>query len=192
MMGLEPARLLTITLELGYEHPTITNWPIDCFGGPGGTGTRGAGLNTLLPPRPPVEWDPAADNLVVEASSAGGMLPDFNYVPAARLWGDGRLVWTSYNSNGGRSVQTRTLTPDEMRALIVRIEDEGFFGWNDQYSPSVVYDAPITCLRVSLTTTSKSVCEMISGAPAGFAGFSQSWAAARERPAPISCRNAVT
>jgi hypothetical protein len=124
--------------------------------------------NTLVPPRPAVEWDPAADSLVVEASSAGGMLPDFNYVPAARLWGDGRLVWSAFNSNGGRTVQTRMLTPDEMRALIVRIENEGFFGWNDQYSPGVVYDAPITCLRVSLTTASKSVCEILSGAPAGF------------------------
>jgi hypothetical protein len=124
--------------------------------------------NTLMPPRPAVEWNPAADSLVVEASSAGGMLPDFNYVPAARLWGDGRLVWSTFNSNSGRSVQTRTLTTDEMRALLVRIENEGFFGWNDQYSPGVVYDAPITCLRVSLTSTSKSVCEMISGAPAGF------------------------
>ena len=124
--------------------------------------------NTLVPPRPAVEWNSAADSLVVEASSAGGMLPDFNYVPAARLWGDGRLVWSNYNSSGGRSVQTRTLTADEMRALIVRIENEGFFGWNDQYSPGVVYDAPITCLRVSLTTASKSVCEMVSGAPAGF------------------------
>jgi hypothetical protein len=55
-----------------------------------------------------------------------------------------------------------------MRAWLVRIENEGFFGWNDLYSPGVVYDAPITCLRVSLTTTSKSVCEMLSGAPAGF------------------------
>jgi len=124
--------------------------------------------NTLIPPRPPVEWNPAADSLVVEASSTGGMLPDFNYVPAARLWGDGRLVWSEYDSHGGRSIQTRTLTPDEIKALIVRIENEGFFGWNDQYSPGVVYDAPITCLRVSLTTTAKSVCEMVSGAPAGF------------------------
>jgi hypothetical protein len=124
--------------------------------------------NKLVPPRPAVEWNSAADSLVVEASSAGGMLPDFNYVPAARLWGDGRLVWSTFNSNGGRRVQTRMLTPDEMRALIVRIENEGFFGWKDQYSPGVVYDAPITCLRVALTTTSKSVCEILSGAPAGF------------------------
>ena len=124
--------------------------------------------NTLLPPRPPLEWNPDPTNLVVQASSSGGMLPDPNNVPGARLWGDGRLVWAEFDSSGGRLVQTRTLTPDEMRALLQRIENDGFFGWKDQYSPGQVFDAPSTCVTVWLTSQSKSTCEILSGAPAGF------------------------
>jgi hypothetical protein len=124
--------------------------------------------NTLLPPRPPIAWDPSPTALIVEAITGGGMLYEPNAMPDARLWGDGRLVWVAYAGSGAREVFTVTLTPDEMTEVLAGFVDAGFFGWDDYYSPGVVYDAPSTCLRVTLSSESQSVCETLSGAPAAF------------------------
>ena len=123
---------------------------------------------TLLPPRPPVTWNNAANNVVIQANGGGGMLYQPNPMPVARLWGDGRLVWVVGGTSGGRSVKIASLTPGQMRALLQTFLDDGFFGWKDNYSPGVVYDAPSTCISVSLPSVSKSVCETLSGAPARF------------------------
>ncbi len=123
---------------------------------------------TLFPPRPRVAWNADASNLVIQAASGGGMMFEPNPMPLARLWGDGRLVWVVGDGTGGRRVLAATLTPDQMRRLLQTFVDDGFFGWKDSYSPGVVYDAPSTCLGVSLTGVSKSVCETLSGAPARF------------------------
>jgi hypothetical protein len=124
--------------------------------------------NTLLPPRPPVEWDSSPEALIVQANTGGGMLYEPNAIPDARLWGDGRLVWVVYDGSGARQVRTATLTPDEVGHVLQGIVDAGFFGWKDYYSPGVVYDAPSTCVNVNLLSQSKSVCETLSGAPAAF------------------------
>src|SRR5262245_37055470 len=123
--------------------------------------------NTLFPPRPPVEWNAVANNVVLQASSGGGMLYDPNPMPFAQLRGDGRFIWVE-GSSSGRRVKVANLTTDQVRQLLQTIVDAGFFGWKDSYSPGVVYDAPATCLTVSLSSGSKSVCEMVSGAPAKF------------------------
>ncbi len=96
------------------------------------------------------------------------MLYEPNAIPDARLWGDGRLVWTQYDGTGARQVLTATLTPDEVRALLADFVSAGYFGWDNHYSPGIVYDAPSTCLRVSLASDSHSVCETLSGAPRAF------------------------
>lgn len=124
--------------------------------------------STLFAPRPRAEWSAGANNVVIQATSMGGMMPEPNPMPLARLWGDGRLVWVVGSSSGGRRVLVATLTPDQMRRLLQTFVDDGFFGWKDSYSPGVVYDAGSTCLTVSLITVSKSVCETLSGAPAQF------------------------
>jgi hypothetical protein len=124
--------------------------------------------NTLLAPRPPVAWDASASALIIEANSSGGMLYEPNAIPDARLWGDGRLVWVDYHSSGARQVLTAALTPDKMRDVLAAYVSAGFYGWDDYYSPGVVYDAPNTCVRVALTGHSKSVCESLTGAPRAF------------------------
>jgi hypothetical protein len=124
--------------------------------------------NTLLPPRPAVEWNHSATAVIAELQIGGGMLYEPNPMPVSRLWGDGRLVWVNGDASGQRRVRVANLTPDQVQKLLQAFVDAGFFGWKDSYSPGVVYDAPSTCLRVSLTTFSKSVCEMLSGAPARF------------------------
>lgn len=123
---------------------------------------------SLFPPRPKVEWNDAADNVVVQASIGGGLLFEPNPMPVARLWGDGRLIWVLSDNGGGRRVLVATLNPDQVRKLLQTFVDDGFFGWKDSYSPGQVYDAASTCLSVSLASVSKSVCETLSGAPARF------------------------
>jgi hypothetical protein len=123
--------------------------------------------NTLFPPRPPVEWNAATNNVVIQAYSGGGMLYEPNPMPLAQLRGDGRLIWLEGGDNG-RRVKVASLTTDQVRQLLQTIVDAGFFGWKDSYSPGVVYDAPSTCLTVSLASGSKTVCETLSGAPAKF------------------------
>jgi hypothetical protein len=55
-----------------------------------------------------------------------------------------------------------------MSNLLNEFVGAGFFGWDDHYSPGRVYDAPSTCLRVTLSSASHGVCETISGAPVRF------------------------
>jgi len=123
--------------------------------------------NTLFPPRPPVQWQADPDSVVIQASSGGGMLYESNPMPWARLRGDGQFIWTESSGNG-RKVKVATLSASQVRQLLQTIVDDGFFGWKDEYSPGVVYDAPSTCLSVNLTGASKTVCETLSGAPARF------------------------
>jgi hypothetical protein len=123
--------------------------------------------NTFFPPHPPVEWNATANNVVIQASSGGGMVYEPNPMPFARLRGDGQFIWVEGGDNG-RHVKVANLSTAQVRRLLQTIVDDGFFGWKDSYSPGVVYDAPSTCLTVSLTSGSKSVCETLSGAPARF------------------------
>jgi hypothetical protein len=96
------------------------------------------------------------------------MLYEPNALYVARLWGDGRLLWTVYDSVGARQVYVATLTPDAMSALLDDFVAAGFFGWKDHYSPGTVYDAPSTCLRLTLLSAGHMVCETVSGAPVRF------------------------
>jgi hypothetical protein len=123
--------------------------------------------NTFFPPRPQVAWNTTHADIVIEASSGGGMLYEPNPMPFARLRGDGQLIWVEGNGDA-RRVEVANLTTSQVRQLLQTVVNDGFFGWKDSYSPGVVYDAPSTCLVVSLTSASKSVCETFSGAPARF------------------------
>jgi hypothetical protein len=125
--------------------------------------------NTLLPPRPALAWDPAPDAIIVDANVSGGMLYEPNAIYSARLWGDGRLIWLTHDpSSGARQVWAASLPSEAVTDLLDEFVSAGFFGWDDHYSPGRVYDAPSTCLRVTLATAAHSVCETISGAPVRF------------------------
>lgn len=127
--------------------------------------------NTLLPPRPKVEWDTDPNALIVSATISGGMVPQsvaINYIPDAQVWGDGRIVWVEYLGDGQRRVLEATLTPDQLRAFLQRAVGDGFFGWEASYADYNVYDAATQCLSLALASNSKSVCEYVSGAPRAF------------------------
>src|SRR5258707_9328682 len=89
--------------------------------------------NTLFPPRPPVEWNAVPNNVVIQASSGGGMMYEPNPMPFARLRGDGQFIWVEGGTAGGRRVKVATLTTDQVRHLLQTIVDAGFFGWKDSY-----------------------------------------------------------
>src|SRR5258708_23727417 len=82
--------------------------------------------SSLFPPRPRVEWNNGPNNVVIQASSGGGMLYEPNPMPAARLWGDGRLIWVVGDANGGRRGLIATRTPHPMRQLLQTLVDDAF------------------------------------------------------------------
>jgi hypothetical protein len=127
--------------------------------------------NTLLPPRPELTWDPSPDSIVLETYVAGGLAPMNymrNYIPDARVWGDGRILWVETNGSGRRVLEGR-LSEEELRALLQQFSDAGFFGWEAHYAPPYqVYDAGTTVLMVNLLSTRKQVTEYFEGAPARF------------------------
>lgn len=133
--------------------------------------------NTFFPPRPEVAWDPDPAVVVIELATLGGLLPPTymdSYIPAARVWGDGRIIWTTFDAPGGRRVLAGQLTAAELQALLQRFVDAGFFGWQAFYQPPYqVYDGGTTILTVQLLTESRKVAEYMDGAPAQFDGLVQ-------------------
>jgi hypothetical protein len=125
--------------------------------------------NTLFPPRPAITWDTDPTALIVRDDTCCGMMYDPNGLPTLQLWGDGRMLWVTFDSNNVRHVYTATLTTAQMTALLQKFVDAGFFGFKDSYEPPYqVYDAPNTCLSVTLSTLGKTVCDLMGNAPAKF------------------------
>lgn len=127
--------------------------------------------NTLMAPRPSVDWDRAPEAVIVQATFCCGFVPmevAVNYLPDATVWGDGRIVWVQATADGGRQVLEGRLTEAELRALLQRAVDDGFFGWRDSYADYTVTDLASQCLMVSLTGERKTVCEYHQGAPRAF------------------------
>jgi hypothetical protein len=127
--------------------------------------------NTLFPPKPKIEWDTAPEARIIHASVDGGLVPQnyaLNALPDAQVWGDGRIVWVEYDTNGARHVLEASLTPDQMETYLSDVANAGFFGWENYYSDTLVQDGSTQCLEVYLTSESKSVCEYYKGAPSAF------------------------
>lgn len=124
--------------------------------------------NTFFPPRPPIAWDTDPNTIIIEATFGGGMVPvnaAQNQIADARVWGDGRMVWTQFDSQNHRRVFETQVSDDVLRAYFQRAEDAGFFGWDDFYTDGVIYDAATKCLRLNLQSVTKGVCEYAVGAP---------------------------
>lgn len=127
--------------------------------------------NTLFPPRSEIAWDASPNAVIIEMYVIGGLTPMNymrNYIPDARVWGDGRILWVE-RIGSGRRVLEGHLSEDEVRALLQKISDAGFFGWQKHYEPpDLIYDAQTTVLRVNLLRLQKTVSEYHEGAPAAF------------------------
>jgi hypothetical protein len=111
------------------------------------------------------------DTPVVSATFFGGRTTQVavnNYIPDAQIWGDGRIIWVEHTDSGERRVLEGRLAPNQMRALLQRVVDDGFFSWQDYYVNRTVADAPEQCLSIELERRSKKVCEYFEGAPQAF------------------------
>lgn len=90
------------------------------------------------------------------------------YIPEAQVWGDGRFLWSEQHDDGTRQVFAAQLSVGEMTGLLQKIDDSGFFDWDEQYQDEPVVDAASQCLTVTLAGQSKMVCATHGGAPEAF------------------------
>lgn len=118
-----------------------------------------------------IDWDRSPDAEIISATFCCGfttMLFVQNYIPAATVWGDGRIVWTAIDEDGKRSVWEGQLAADSIIGFVKDAAQEGFFNWKDLYEDRRVADAATKCLTISLLDLKKSVCEYFEGAPQAF------------------------
>ncbi len=125
-----------------------------------------------LQPTPELAWDPSPDAVLIEAVNCCGLVPGGfveSYIPDARLWGDGRIVWVTQQDEGGRQVWEGHLSEAEVRALLQDFAASGFFEWKEHYEPELIAtDLPTKSLTVYLQGKTKRVSEYMSGAPPDF------------------------
>lgn len=122
-------------------------------------------------PGPDLAYPAEADHLLAEADTAGGFVPTAyaeNHIPAFRLYGDGRVVWT--NDEGPQmNVWEGRLSQEKVQDLLAWMADEGYFRMDGFYTvEDPPTDLPTQCLRVYLADQDKSVCEYFDGAPEAF------------------------
>ena len=143
----------------------------------------------VLNPAPDLTWDHSPDALIIKATSGGGMEPEAAWryrVPDAQVWGDGRIIWQTFNEDQVRQVWEAQLSEDEMVALLQTFADKGFWRLKGHYAPrEEVFDSSSTSLRVNLLAENKQVGEYHSGAPRKFyelIGLVRSGAGAASQP----------
>jgi len=82
-----------------------------------------------------------------------------------KLWGDGRIIWAK--SDGlARQVFEGKLTADQMKSLLQRIVDIGFFEWQDSYDALGGNSITPRHLLVNLVGRSKEISEHGAAPPA--------------------------
>jgi hypothetical protein len=120
---------------------------------------------------PDLSYPAEADHLLIEADTAGGLVPPAyaeNHIPAFRLYGDGRVIWTD-REGPQMSVWQGYLPPEKIQDLLAWMAEEGYFRMKDFYTvENPPTDLPTQCIRVNLEGESKSVCEYFDGAPEAF------------------------
>lgn len=119
-----------------------------------------------------IRWDTRPEAKIVSVSLCCGLAPPAvkdNYIPAAQIWGDGRMIWTQTEANGQRRVLQGMLSQDQLAGLLKNAAGQGFFDWNELYnSPLSPSDLPTRCVQINLLGQSKKVCEYYKGAPQAF------------------------
>lgn len=148
-------------LEVEEPGPGIS-LPLDGVGS--GDGADG--------PAPTASWNTEPDSLIIRGTFCCGFVPQLvpvNYIPDFSVWGDGRIVWTSYNDEAPRrSVWEARLDEATMQQLITQITGSGFFSWDSRYANNSVADFADKCMAVNLLEQSHKVCEYFEGAPEEF------------------------
>lgn len=154
--------------------------PLFCFGGISLFGFASdifSGERQLFETRPAVQWDAASGAVIVEAARPirhhqVTLTEDYtrNYIPEARLWGDGRIIWCVYDGSGARTVMQGSLTQAQVQVLLEDFVSANFFGWKSQYTSLMPYDNPSSdYLTVNLLSTQKTVSVTMTEGPEDFA-----------------------
>lgn len=116
--------------------------------------------SALVSPVPALEWDTSSHHRLIEYACYGGLVPTGyydNYIPPVRIRGDGSAVWW-VDEGSARHVMEAILTQEELRAVVARVAEAGFFGWRDSYeSTEVIYDGSDCRLSVALASGEKTV-----------------------------------
>jgi len=96
-------------------------------------------LYLFLPLRVETEWDTSPDTRVIKVRDYFGE-SDYNDIPDAQVWGDGRIIWVERRADGERRVLEGYLSDKEMLLLITQLIDAGFFkgyrrfpSWNIEF-----------------------------------------------------------
>ena len=108
-------------------------------------------------PKPPeIVFARSSENLVALMSRTGGPAVWTDYVPCFRLFGDGTVIKRSGNPIYGLLVEGK-LSYSEMKELLERIANTGFFNLDGEYINKKVADAETTEIMVNLKTSRKRV-----------------------------------
>jgi hypothetical protein len=107
-------------------------------------------------PAAPISFDTSATAIVLEETTGGGMSPTLwrrvDALPVVRLYGDGRLIYRSYDAAGAMRWMEARLTAAETSALVRDVvgPNREFCNGATINAPAIL-DAPSTTLRVQLS-----------------------------------------
>lgn len=154
------------------------------------------------------DWDRSPDAIIVRLDSRPNQeSPAFllNSIPPCTLWGDGRVVWSTYNQYGNEEILEARITDDAViRAFLEDIIERGFYDWEDEIIPPSESDPIIETVTVSLYGEVRTVkrfsfwpqnayirilenCQQLSDTPVRVlpdAGWVSAYAVARDTSAP--------
>ena len=104
---------------------------------------------------PVLSYDSSPGNVVAELKSFGGLVPQWaDEVPDLRLYGDGKVV---RKDGSGRLLVEGRLDEEQVKDLLEKIGDTGFFNLKASYFDRRVMDGATTEVSVNLTGEKKKV-----------------------------------
>lgn len=133
----------------------------------------GVAVKVTQPPSAELAWDTDPETLVIQVFAGGsGSAPTaalVNELFAAQVWGNGRIIWTTWTDDFQRQVWQGQLSEAELAALLQTVADKGFLRMKARYAPrETVMDGSTTRISIHLLESSQEVSEYVSGAPDGF------------------------
>lgn len=128
----------------------------------GNSDTDGSGDNSAgeAGPLGLFDWDRDPSTIVVRLDSRPDQeSPAFllNQIPPCTLWGDGRLVWTTFRDTGEEDVLEARISDDAVRRFIEDIVARGFYDWEDELLPPTTTNPVIESITVALYGDVKTV-----------------------------------
>ena len=85
---------------------------------------------------PKAEWDTSPDSVIISFQPGIGEI-DYGYIPDFRVWEDGYIVWVEYGFDYTRRVFEGHLSQNDLKELIEKFVDAGFFHWFEYGGTSV-------------------------------------------------------